>query len=900
MMLWVLCLCAWQQRVDYTIAASLDTAAAVLIGTACITYHNNSPDSLDRLYFHLYANAFRDGETVYAREELRISGSRALSRAGAADRGGLAVRSVAVDATSVPAIADDSLLQVVLPSPLAPGAAQTLTIDFTLKVPRQFSRLGRSGNHYEFVQWYPKACVYDQRGWHRYGYHALGEFYGEFGTFTVTVDIPGSFVVAATGERIDPDDQTFVEALISTGAAPSPPPRRRAGFRAENVHDFAWACDPEFLIVCDTVTGVEISTFVRPQNRNRWRSVPDYACAALQGYQRWFGGYPYSSLSIVDSEFRGGMEYPQLVMIGPADDRLTRGLETVVIHEIAHQWFYGLLGSNEYDEAWLDEGFTTYAEIRYFEERYGPANSILRLPMLPALSRRTYHRVVHYVTHTNGLDAALLTPPYSHLDAPLGYVGNAYSKPALLLLAIEGIIGRPQFEAALQAYCQRFRYGHPTSEDVVALLHEYGGPHIADLLDRSLRSAAFCDWSVAAVRGSRVVVRNHGTLPLPVDVLVQGDGGGRILHLDGSSRQYEFDLPELGRIRHVTIDPSGTSIETDRWNNCYPRRVRIVPVFDWPSLDAYQIYVVPYVWYGTEDGITPGLYLAGARFLDAGMVKGGHQWYAGSYYGLRSHSWYPGFMYQTPVIFRRGIRVRFVTSGSFSTLEQRLATGFNADIGIPLTPRPRYTIGINATHWNLAGLDKVDAQDWEIGTCSALGLRAGASDAEHSASLEVEGAHSRCGSDWDYLKISGEVSAAVDLVLPCRIRVFAGAIAGTAPRQEHFYLNGSLRITTLADLFFSQKGDLSPMEHLHVDGNGDLVGYQTLHIATDRIATANLELPSRFPVRLFCGAGAYGAADGWTPAWEVGVRAVLGPLSLHVPLLVKDADRAWLRWSIEL
>lgn len=372
----------WQQRVSYKIIADLNTEEHYLEAIEYLTYHNESPHSLETLYVHLYANAYKDDKTVYAQETEKM-GDREFIKAKESERGYIAIRNIACGSDLLHFLVDGTILSIPLKEPLGSSDSITLKIDFYLKIPKQFSRLGYLEDHYEMVQWYPKICVYDNDGWHCDTYHVIGEFYGEYGSYDVELRLPGDYVVAATGERIEPADKEFLDSLIAKNNKPDMDERKTVRFYAEDVHDFAWVCDPDFSVEKYEVDSINIYIFYLKHHEKKWKNAGNYTIDAVKRYNQWYGRYPYKNITVVDGYFRGGMEYPNLVIIGQGEDRITRMFEMIIAHEIGHQWFYGILGSDEINEAWLDEGFTVYTEIRYFEDKYGEKNSLIRLPFPP-------------------------------------------------------------------------------------------------------------------------------------------------------------------------------------------------------------------------------------------------------------------------------------------------------------------------------------------------------------------------------------------------------------------------------------------------------------------------------------------------------------------------------------
>lgn len=888
-------LAGWQQNVDYAIQARLDSDSHSLTATEQVSYGNVSPYALDTLYFHLYANAYRDMNTVYAREA-KIMGDDLLHRCGEHERGWIEVTQVSCRGRRVEFRAESTLLLILLPSPLESGDSVTLDIEFTLGFPGFFSRLGYEGEHYEAVQWYPKICVFDQQGWHLDTYHALGEFYGEFASYDVRLDLPADYMVAATGTRVECESGFRPGGQNGNAAAPSPAERRETHFCATEVHDFAWVCDPDYRVACYEEDGISIHVFYRGKHEKKWRRAGDYARDAVRCYTRWYGPYPYTSLSIAESVVSGGMEYPMLVLVGGGEDSFTRLFEVTLVHELAHQWFYGVLGNNELEEAWLDEGFASYTEMRYIDEKYTDQGWLLKIPFLEQPPRRYYHQFVYYLVHTNGLEKPVRTPAYRFVSAPVAYESSAYSKPALFLEYLENYLGRDTFDRILKRYYRDNRFTHVSTEDFVSVCEQESAQDLGWLFDGFLNTTEYCDWSVQDVDDRSVRIRNNGSFNMPVDVLVTAEKGPWMYPVGPDDDTVTITVPAgLGRIESVEIDPAGFSIDPDRWNNHYPMKTVVRPFFGVPPFDAYQILLLPYLWYGAYDGVKVGLYLIGSEFIDIGLLKGRHQWLLGGNYGLRSESFYPTYSYQTPLVFDRGRRIRIFLEGSNSRDRDDLTLGLRSEFDMPFSLGRRTMHESAIVFQEMKAFLATDSIDWELGTNVTLMTTLGIEQGQWSAACGISFAHRVMGSDWDFLKVTGEVTYRARAPVPFAARLFLGQITGTPPRQERLYLSGALRITPIADIIFGQQGYWSPQEHIHIPGDGNMRGYQTMHLTTDGLICMNLELLTHLPVRVFADLGYYEKA-----AFDVGCRVVLGPVSLNMPLYALTDDPWEFRWSIGL
>ena len=398
----------FQQTVDHQIAVALDDAEHTLRGDIATRYTNNSADTLDFLWIHLWPNAYKNGQTALAQQKFR-QGEMFMFWALQRDLGGIdsldfAVDGVAAEWSYHPQHIDIAKLS--LPQPLAPGESLEYATPFRVKLPSgKISRLGHIGESYQITQWYPKPAVYDRDGWHEMPYLNQGEFYSEFGSFDVKITLPKNYVVGATGD-FDPiwaDNQVewvFLDSIAlatvrridaaefddlelnpdSVNAFPvSAIETKTLRYRQYNVHDFAWFADKRWWVLKGSTelpwSGREVTTWsmFTPAEAKLWRKAPEYIADATRYYSQWNGDYPYEQVTAVDGTISagGGMEYPNVTVIGSSGSDM--GLETVIVHEVGHNWFYGILGSNERTNAWMDEGINSFNETRYFVEKYGDA-----------------------------------------------------------------------------------------------------------------------------------------------------------------------------------------------------------------------------------------------------------------------------------------------------------------------------------------------------------------------------------------------------------------------------------------------------------------------------------------------------------------------------------------------
>ena len=487
-----------QQDVAYDIAVNLDDVNHVLHASLRLAYGNNSGDTLRRIPFHLWPRAYSGPTTAFARQQLR-HGSTDFHFADPARRGTLDSLAFTVDDRPATLRFDErepDIGYLTLPRPLPPGGRVEIRTPFRVKLPDSFSRLGHVGQSYQITQWYPKPVVYDSLGWHPMPYLNQGEFYSEFATFRVRITLPENYVVGATGQLREAAERQWLLERARRGAGatgttpPSAPARKTITYHAERVHDFAWFADKDFRVRHDTLLlagraePVDVWTMHTDADAEYWAGSIALAKRATRFFHHTVGPYGYPQVTAVQSALSAGagMEYPMITVLGSVGSEW--GLDRLLAHEIGHNWFYGMLGSNERDHPWLDEGLTSYYEgrylRRYYPERAGGEEFLPGLVTdLDALGYRYMHR--------QGRDQAPDTPSGRLHD--VNYWISAYSKPAMALRRTEERSGAAALDRAVRTYFRRHAYGHPGPGDFFAAVASVDSA-AADYLRRTMLTTA--------------------------------------------------------------------------------------------------------------------------------------------------------------------------------------------------------------------------------------------------------------------------------------------------------------------------------------------------------------------------------------------------------------------------
>jgi hypothetical protein len=938
----------WQQDVRYGISVRLDAKEHLLFARETLSYRNNSPDTLSFVWIHLYPNAYRDRNTVFG-QELERMGNYGFSFASARALGFIEVDSLTIAGRPAMLDVQETEMKVSLPEPLKPGDSTRLDFVFRVKIPAFFSRLGHQGRHYVISQWYPKMVVYDRKGWHPDGYHAIGEFYGEYGTFDVTITLPADLVVGGTGDMVAADSEVAWMALSpKKRLKPRTDSLKTLRFHAENVHDFAWVADPDFVLVRDSFQPKEpqmntdehrlgdsqstiynlqsatsapltvINVLVAKGHEKDWKEVPEYARKAMEHFSARYGPYPYSQLTVADARLAagGGMEYPNLVVIASSGPSFTRLLEEVVVHEIGHQWFYGMLGSNEMDEAWLDEGFTTFATTRYFEETYGRTGNLTKWPkllgFLPKLDDRYYQQLTYYLTATNGLLKPVLTPAPEFIDEPAAYAGVTYAEASCVVDMLRRQVGDSCFDQLMRTYFRRYYLRHPSTTDFIevaeeATRREASGRALGRFFEQWLHGSGTCDYAVKGVArkpdGSEVTVERLGHIRMPVEIQATfadgttqtrvGDEDSLGNHLSPSVFTCGFISHSRSRIRSVILDPERKLLESDRWNNYFPRRIRIEPIFDLPSYDAYQVFYGPYIWWSQHNGLEPGAWLMGRQFIDAGPLRGKHIWTLSGVYYTNLRTSELGGSYSTPL---SGVS-NDLRLGLGATYSPRVQTRFNAEFsyhqGRVFGP-PSTDSKLAYQYWGIRDTGWLCQRDWHGGRVGKIEYSVRHQTRQrclrHDAQLRLALADRALGSDSGFQRFSLETRESWRPLRNLRfnLRFFAGYAGGSPPPQEQFFLSGSLTPTDAEPITWSYQEDIAgTQQNWHIDGDADLRGFAGAHIRGKLAGSVSLGMPVG-PVMPFFDLGNVGdSLSVFQPGqlrMDAGVRVRLGPLYADFPV----------------
>jgi hypothetical protein len=581
------------RNANYRILARLDPSARTITGEEVISWRNISNRATTTLQFHLYYNAWRDTHSTWMREEALATGASHdaiepedagsidiaemhVTRTGNESNLSSRLRFIAPDDGNA---RDRTVVEAPLEAPVQPGETVDIRIRWTSHVPRPFARTGAIGNFFFIAQWFPKIGVLQDDGWNCHQFHASTEFFADFGTYDVQLDVPKGWMVGATGRE-----------MARTDAAPD---RTTHRYVEEDVHDFAWTTSPDYVerrarFEHASLPAVEMRLLLQPEHASQEARLFASTRAALRYYGEWFGAYPYRQITIVDPAWQSGaegMEYPTLFTAGTRwlEPAGTRDLEDVTVHEAGHQFWYGIVASNEVEHAWLDEGLNTFSTARVLEQAFYPAYYSRRyfgdfFPFvfkdLPLTRDVDGNRMPSY-RHFAESDAQS-TPSWRYWPGSGGFI--TYDKTALWLGTLEHMLGWETLRRILSTYYERFAFKHPRPEDFFRTANEVSGQDLTWFFDQVHRSSNAFDYSIELKTpdedASTVVVRRLGEGVFPVDVRVRLEGGQeQRWHWDGRDRWKAFEVAGHARPLSAEVDPEHVLLlDVNRTNNSVSAR----------------------------------------------------------------------------------------------------------------------------------------------------------------------------------------------------------------------------------------------------------------------------------------------------------------------------------------
>lgn len=545
----------WQQEVNYSIQVKLDDKNHTLSAYEEFDYINHSPNSLDFLYIHLWPNAYRNGKTALGKQ-LYKNGEKDLRFGSEEIKGGIDSLDFKVNGQSVKWEYDKEnpdICKIYFSQALQSGQTIRVSTPFKVKIPSgEISRLGHIDQSYQITQWYPKPAVYDKNGWNPIPYLNQGEFYSEYGSFDVSITIPKNYVVGATGDLQTDSEIAFLDAKANETTtnlskllmekqgrgSKTPFPEsdkewKTIRYKQSKVHDFAWFADKRYAVLKGSVelphSKRKVTSWAMfvPNNTIYWQHAIEYINDGTYYYSLWNGDYPYNQVTAVDGTISagGGMEYPNVTVIGNSSSK--EELEVVIVHEVGHNWFYGILGSNERVHGWMDEGMNTLNEMRYMETKY-PNNTRFSDMVLKGgfhfndLSHHDMGDISYRALAEFGEDQPIETHSADFTSANYGVV--MYQKTGLVFFYLKAYLGDEKFNKAMSDYFEAWKFKHPQPEDMKKSIEASTGKNLDWLFHDLIQTTNHVDYKITCVKRdkksqqTRVKVKNVGQVQGPIEV----------------------------------------------------------------------------------------------------------------------------------------------------------------------------------------------------------------------------------------------------------------------------------------------------------------------------------------------------------------------------------------------
>ena len=870
----------FQQHVKYKIDVRLDIERHQLAVDEILVYTNQSPDTLDTLNFYLYLNKFRQGSLYNPN----------LKR----DLGAIRIKKIIVDDSVTSSyFIDQTLMTLDLNRSLLPGDSIIFKFDFIALIPPADERYGYLGNHYDIGNWYITPVVYDRYGWHL-NQHLDNEFYQEWGDYQVNITLPKGFVVGATGVLIDSSttynlsadqsDQISIDSSFITWQ-----------FEAKWVHDFAWTTDPSYVLMQAHWHGITLNVLALDYNAESWKAVSQWGMQAIQFFCDSYGMYPYKQLTVADTYIKaGGIEYPQIVMINDYSnpDYEASEFRALVIHEIAHNWFYGLLANNQTEKEWMDEGFTTFAEIKAVEAIFG------RYENLNAGDRGWFINKFGY-TNDDRLDNALsylqvakfdLDP--DPIDLHADYLGNdgymlQYSKMAMVLFMLEYTLGDSVFALGMRNYFDQWHFKHPYPEDFYAVMEKTAERDLTWFFEQWLNTNRKLDyclenfWSELnsdTSYNAYIKFRRIGQIFMPIDFSITLKNGAVCKYhipIDNTSK-HEYDqqilpywhfsrkdylvnlnLPD--DISHIEIDPSLRLMDINRLNNV----PGILPPQDFyfmrmqseaPPLDKYIWEAWPDIMWNQPDILKLGVNLKGS--------------YLNIDHKLNTGIWYK--VAQTNLDFDLNYRTPFKNFGRFTWFQARIFTldgRQGAQVGLShilsYLKEKNMVFDFGLSHHRLYD-DRYLVMPWERGVYNTVYINWSRETTYQQGWKPKFLVHfnfktSIFGSESDFSQVSIELMRKLWELYSeweLNLRFFAGYSEGSTPQQYLFNLSGDNGWGEFQEPLYRSKGTFpNPWRkngNLYKNGGGNIRGYplieEPLNLLGSRILSLNIDVKMPTPL----------------------------------------------------
>jgi len=945
----------FQQKVDYFIEVKLDVKSHLMSGKQIALYYNNSPDTLCEIYYHLYLNAFKPGSSMQVRGDVIRNGLGERIRGMKPEEYGWTnVKYLKADGEDIEFDVFDTILRAKLKKALLPGQSVRLEMEFESQIPKQTRRNGRDnreGIDYSMAQWYPKICEYDFEGWHTDQY-VEREFYGVWGNFDVKITLPSDYLVGATGVIQNPDEVMCGYELGAVDTVIFPQQWKKNTkrefktwhFKAENVHDFAWVADRDYIheitwlsLAGDTVV---VHLLYQPDVYNLWREAGKFTKEIIKLYSDWFFKYPYKSFTVAQAG-DGGMEYPMLIMITGRRSRTS--MIGILAHEIGHNWFYGLIGNNESKEAWIDEGGASFVTPRIFKEFLGEKwKDFSGIESFLRPESDIYGGYKNYVRFSS---LGFEEPVLFHSDffrESVTYTNAVYGKGASIFEMLEYVLGDSVFDQVMKEFFNRWAFKHPTTKDFERVAEIVSGMELDWFFDQWLKTTRKCDYGIESFEGkwktdngkrkyiAKVRLRNYGEIVMPIDLYFYFKDGTYqkvIIPLDIQLKPkkepgaivlppwfwvnptYEFEIAFDKEVKMVEIDSDFKLRDINRLNNKTGLLNKVQLKFLEqtnlnPPIDKYWVTFRPSLWFSQVDGIRLGLIFNGAylfNFYETKFV---------AWYNARTKNFDYFGSYKNNTLQVLGRLSEFEIEVFKLHGLRRIYFDIAKDVREYLTIPPFYRFTFFFEHTSLVE-NKLPflRMNWEPGNFNSVGLKV---DAFHQLrNLNLNGVlnfkTTTANSAKNFTNISLELKQSSTFKWgEFSTRLYLARSYGQVPVQEKFYplanpyetfFNQQFRMLYLLDRRFSEKANL------FLKGGLNLRGYFDRDSTTiTRGGSLNFDLTflrfKNFAISLFGDVGVFEGSEN-AKLYDSGFEVKFKPF-VFIPPIVENLINGFNRLNLNV
>jgi hypothetical protein len=658
----------WQQDIDVKLDATLNDSTNIITGKEYLTYYNNSPDTLHDLYFHLYQNAFQPGSYM----DDQYKNNKTSTKYGKYEKAGKGTEILSCSENNVSSKIeyDNTIMRIRLQKPLLPNSEVKVAISFKTYfdnggVRRRMKMFKHDGvTQYDGVHWYPRVSVYDRKfGWTT-DQHLGREFYGDFGSFDVSLTLPSQYILEATGTLLNENEvmpKELREKLDLKNFAIKKPggmlteiikkdgSTKTWKFHVENVHDFAWVADPSFRIGTSEWHGIKIVTLAQEFAAPRWQNSAEYTAKIIETYSTDFGMYGWPKIVVADA--RDGMEYPMLTLCGGGEP----DYRNLIGHEVGHEWFFGMVGNNETYRAMMDEGFTQFLTVwgnnridGPYRKEYPPKSWYARkfYKPIPAREQQLY---LPYIRSAISGDNTTLNTHSDQFNGAIGHGGGygmVYYKTGTMLYNLQYVLGDSLFLKAMKHYFYQWKFCHPYPEDFRSSIIQYTHVDLNWFFDEWIETSKTIDYAVERVKktdtaGKYIITfKRLGRMQMPLDFTVYNKQGKKFSYYipntdfqkqttatilpkwqgwDNVREEYKAEVKIEGKLKDVVIDTSYRIADIDLLNN---QKLKFIPgkwQFDSQVISPadrtnFMNYWRPDLWYNSVDGLKIGFHFDGVLF----------------------------------------------------------------------------------------------------------------------------------------------------------------------------------------------------------------------------------------------------------------------------------------------